>query len=230
MYPPRFQPRSSSYTPKVRSNEQIRAPQIRLIGSKGEQIGIVPTKEGIRRAEEAGLDLVEVAPLAKPPVCRVLDLGKYLYGLEKKEKEARKKQKVIAVKEVKMTSKIEEHDYQTKLRNSRIFIERGDKVKLSMMFRGREITHADLGKKIIDRFVEDISDIADVERNMGLEGNTFHIYFMPRLTAKKPSAKESHSERNAVPKMPLGKVSSDKPAPTDLTDRQAGQKETTAGS
>lgn len=230
MYPPRFQPRSSSHAPKVRSNEQIRAPQIRLIGAKGEQIGIVPTKEGIRRAEEAALDLVEVAPLAKPPVCRILDLGKYLYSLEKKEKEARKKQKVIAVKEVKMTSKIEEHDYQTKLRNSRIFIERGDKVKLSMMFRGREITHADLGKKIMDRFVEDISDIAEVERNVGLEGNTFHIYFMPRLNAKKPSSKEPKAEKGAALQMPPAKVPSDKPAPAGQPDGQAGPEETAAGS
>ena len=194
MYPPRFQPRPSSHAPKVRINEQIRAPQIRLIGAKGEQIGIVPAKEGIRRAEEAGLDLVEVAPLAKPPVCRILDFGKYLYGLEKKEKEARKKQKVIMVKEVKMTSKIEEHDYQTKLRNSRVFIERGDKVKLSMMFRGREITHVDLGKRIINRFIEDISDVAEVERNDGLEGNTYHVYLMSRVTSKKPSAKEASAE------------------------------------
>ena len=140
MLPPRFQPRSPSQSSKVRINEQIRVPQIRLIGASGEQIGIVPTKEGIRRAEEAGLDLVEVAPLAKPPVCRVLDFGKYLYSLEKKEKEARKKQKVIAVKEVKISSKIDEHDYQTKLRNSRAFVERGDKVKLSMMFRDRKST------------------------------------------------------------------------------------------
>ena len=190
MYPSRFPQRPPSHAPKVRCNEQIRATQIRLIGAKGEQIGIVPSREGIRRAEEVGLDLVEVAPLAKPPVCRILDFGKYLYSLEKKEKETRKKQKVIAVKEVKMTSKIEEHDYQTKLRNSRGFIERGDKVKLSMMFRGREITHVDLGKKIINRFIEDISDAAEVERNDGLEGNTYHVYLMPRPTGKKsPSPK-----------------------------------------
>lgn len=206
MYPPRFPQRPSS-VPKVRINEQIRSPQIRLIGAKGEQIGIVPAKDGVRRAEEAGLDLVEVAPLAKPPVCRILDFGKYLYSLEKKEKEARKKQKVIAVKEVKMTSKIEAHDYQTKLRNSRNFIERGDKVKLSMMFRGREITHVDLGKRIINRFIEDISDVAEVERNHGLEGNTYHVYFMPRQTAvKKPVVKE----QDGTPKPPAEKKTSPK--------------------
>lgn len=168
---------------KVRANEQIRVPQIRLIGAKGEQIGIVPTKEGLRRAQEEGLDLVEVAAQAKPPVCRILDLGKYVYSLSKKEKESRKKQKVIAVKEVKMTSKIEEHDYQTKLRNARKFIERGDKVKLTLFFRGREITHADLGRKIIARFIEDLSDLAAVERNDGLEGNAIHLYLTPASAA-----------------------------------------------
>jgi len=172
---------------KVRANDRIRVPQIRLIGSNGEQIGIVPTKEGMRRAMEEGLDLVEVAPLVKPPVCRILDLGKYLYSLSKKEKEARKKQKVIHIKEIKMTSKIEEHDYQTKLRNGRTFLERGDKVKLTMFFRGREITHMDIGRRIIRRFTEDISDVGDVERDDGLEGNAIHLYFTPKLTGKKPA-------------------------------------------
>lgn len=193
MYPSKYPPRPTNpNAAKVRINDQIRAPQIRLIGANGEQIGIVPTKEGIRRADEAELDLVEVAPLAKPPVCRILDIGKYLYSLEKKEKEARKKQKVILVKEVKMGCKIDEHDYQTKLRNSRAFTERGDKVKLTMMFRGREITHAEIGRKLIARFIEDLSDIADVERNGGLEGNAIHVYFAPKAgLPKKPAVKEA---------------------------------------
>lgn len=168
----------------------IRVPQIRLIGAKGEQIGIVPTKEGLRRAQEEELDLVEVAPLAKPPVCRILDLSKYLYSLEKKDKEARKKQKVILVKEVKMTSKIEEHDYQTKLRNSVKFLEHGDKVKLTLFFRGREITHADLGRRIINRFIEDVSIAGEVERNDGLEGNAIHVYFIPKAPQAKPAKKQ----------------------------------------
>lgn len=183
---------------KVRANEHIRVPQIRLIGANGEQIGIVPTKEALRRAQEEGYDLVEVAPLAKPPVCRILDLSKYLYTLEKKEKESRKKQKVIKVKEVKTTSKIEEHDYQTKLRNARKFIEEGDKVKLTLFFRGREITHADIGRRIVQRFVEDLSDIAEVERNDGLEGNAIHTYFTPRTgSAKKPGNAEEKGKDNA---------------------------------
>lgn len=191
----------------MRANEQIRVPQIRLIGANGEQIGIVPTKDGLRRAEEAGLDLVEVAATAKPPVCRILDLGKYLYSLEKKEKEARKKQKIIDVKEIKMTSKIEEHDYQTKLRSARTFIERGDKVKLTMMFRGREITHSNLGRKIISRFIEDISDVGEVERNDGLEGNAIHLYLMPKISVPKKPAREKDSDKTQDAAKPVPKKS-----------------------
>lgn len=164
---------------RIRANEQIRVPKIRLIGEEGEQIGIVPTAEGIRKAQEAGLDLVEVAPNGDPPVCRVLDLGKYIYTLSKKEKEARKKQRTISVKEIKMSPKIEEHDYQTKLRNARRFIDRGDKVKLTLFFRGREITHQERGEKIIQRFIEDVADTAEVERNDGLEGRAIQVYFNP---------------------------------------------------
>ena len=176
----------------IRYNELIRAPQIRLIGVHGEQIAIVALQEGLRRAQEEGLDLIEVAPQAKPPVCRILDISKYLYALSKKEKEARKKQKVIEVKEIKMTSKIDEHDYQTKLRSSRKFIERGDKVKLTMFFRGREITHSEIGQRIIHRFTEDLADLAQVERNDGLEGNAIHLYFTPSTGNKKsPPPKEA---------------------------------------
>lgn len=187
-----------SVNPKfIRINERIRVPQIRLIGSEGQQLGITSPKEALLKAQEEGLDLVEVAPEGKPPVCRIMDFGKYLYSLKKKEKETRKKQKVIDVKEVKMSSKIEEHDYQTKLRNGRRFLERGDKVKLTMFFRGREITHAELGQKIIDRFIQDIADIAEVERNGGLEGRTIQIYFAPVPQAKKPSLKSKTGKESS---------------------------------
>lgn len=176
-------------TPKVRANEQIRVPQIRLIGPEGQQIGIVPVKEGLDKAQEAGLDLVEVAPDAKPPVCRLMDLGKYLYSLSKKEKESRKKQKIVYIKEIKMTPKIEEHDYQTKLRAGRRFIERGDKVKLTMLFRGREITHMELGRKIVSRFAQDLSDVALLEKDGGLEGRAILTFFTP-IPGKKSSKKK----------------------------------------
>ena len=170
---------------KVRANDRIRAAQIRLIGAEGEQFGIVTPQEGLLKAQEAGLDLVEVAGATVPPVCRIMDLGKYLYTLGKKEKESRKKQKTIDIKEVKMTTKIDEHDYQTKLRNARRFIERGDKVKLVVFFRGREIVYVGKGRQLVDRFVQDLSDIAMVERNDGLEGKAIMLYLTRTAPAKK---------------------------------------------
>lgn len=181
---------------KIRINEAIRAPQIRLIGSKGEQIGIVDAREGVRRAREEGLDLVEVAPLAKPPVCRILDFGKFLYALGKKEKESRKKHRIIEVKEVKLTSKIGEHDYQTKLNHARRFLERGDRIKLTLFFRGREITHMDIGKKVMARFISDLSECGGIERDDGLEGKAIHIYLAPKSHNKKGGTNKSAEAQN----------------------------------
>ena len=181
---------------KVRINEGIRAPQIRLIGAKGEQLGIVDVREGVRLAREEGLDLVEVAPLAKPPVCRILDFGKYLYALSKKEKESRKKHKTIEIKEIKLTSKIEEHDYQTKLNHAKKFLEKGNKVKLTLYFRGREITHMDIGENMIKRFIADLSDWGGIERNDGLEGKSIQIYIAPKV-GKKIGTRTAKEEENA---------------------------------
>ena len=169
----------------IRRNERIRVPQIRLISSDGKQIGIVSPQEGIAKAREEGLDLVEISSTAKPPVCRILDFGKYLYTLEKEEKQARKKQHVVQIKEIKLTSKIKEHDYQTKLRSAIKFIERGDKVKLTMFFRGRELAHIDLGRRILNRFTEDLTDLAEIEKNAGLEGRMIVILLTPKPNAKK---------------------------------------------
>ncbi len=173
----------------IRANERIRVAEVRLIDQNGKQAGVMATKDALLLAESAGLDLVEVASEAKPPVCRILDFGKYLYDLGKKDKDARKKQKVIAVKEVKLSAKIGEHDYQTKLRSAIRFIERGDRVKLTMFFRGREITHIDIGRRIIARFTEDLSSVADVEKDAGLEGRMIHMYFVAKPpTQKTPQA------------------------------------------
>jgi len=168
-----------------------------LIGSDGRQIGIVSPQEGITKAREEGLDLVEISPTAKPPVCRILDFGKYLYTLEKEEKQARKKQHVIQLKEIKISSKIKEHDYQTKLRSAIKFLERGDKVKLTMFFRGREITHLDLGKRVLNRFIEDVVDIGDVEKNSGLEGRMIIILITPKATVVKKKPSKTVTQENA---------------------------------
>ncbi len=126
--------------------------------------------DAVKKAEEAGLDLVEVAPTAVPPVCRIIDYSKYKYEQEKREKEARKKQKIVHIKEIRLGPKIGEHDYQFKLRNLEEFLKRGDKVKVSMMFRGREMTHMDLGRRILDRLSSDISQIGEIEERPRLEG------------------------------------------------------------
>ena len=191
---------------KVRANERIRSPQIRLIGAAGEQFGIVTPQDGLARAQEAGLDLVEVAGTTVPPVCRIMDLGKYLYTLGKKEKESRKKQKTIDIKEVKMTTKIDENDYQTKLRNARRFIERGDKVKLVVFFRGREIVYVDKGRKLVARFVQDLADIAMVERNDGLEGKAIMLYLTKTAPVKKKEVVPASSTVPVSPSAPPAKI------------------------
>lgn len=184
---------------RIRINEGIRVPQVRLIGVKGEQLGIVDVREGVRLAREQGLDLVEVAPLAKPPVCRILDFGKFLYALGKKEKESRRRHKTIEVKEIKLTSKIDEHDYQTKLNHARKFLEKGNKVKLTMMFRGREITHMDLGERVIQRFTTDLEEYGMVERNDGLEGKAIHLYIAAKTHKKSGGAPKNNKPRSHEP-------------------------------
>lgn len=154
----------------MRINYRIRAKEVRVIGEEGEQLGVLTIQDAVSRAEDSGLDLVEVAPTATPPVCRIIDYSKYKYEQEKREKEARKKQRVIHIKEIRMGPKIGEHDYQFKLRNLEEFLKRGDKVKITMMFKGREMTHIDLGRRILDRLSSDISSIGEIEETPRLEG------------------------------------------------------------
>jgi translation initiation factor IF-3 len=144
--------------------------EVRVVGINGEMIGVLPTREAIQMAYSAGLDLVEIAAAADPPVCKILDLGKYKYEIQKKKNEARKKQKVIEVKEIKMRPGIDEHDYQVKMRSMRRFLEEGDKVKVTIRFRGRELVHQDLGLKVLDRVREELEDIGKVEQMPRIEG------------------------------------------------------------
>ena len=144
--------------------------EVRVVGEDGEQLGVLTVPDALKRAEEAGLDLVEVAPAAVPPVCRIMDYSKYKYEQEKSEKEARKKQKIVHIKEVRLSPKIGEHDYQFKFKNLTDFLKRGDKVKVTMMFKGRQMAHMDLGRKILDRLSSDISAIGEIEERPKLEG------------------------------------------------------------
>jgi translation initiation factor IF-3 len=161
-------------------NEEIRAKEVRLVGPEGEQIGIKPFREAMQMAIDANLDLVNVAPQAKPPVCRIMDYGKFRYEQQKKDKEARKNQKIVDLKEVWFRANIEENDYQTKFRNVVKFLNEGDKVKCSVRFRGREITHSKLGQKILERVANEVADICVVERMPKLEGRSMIMILAPK--------------------------------------------------
>ncbi len=160
-------------------NEGIKSREVRLIDVEGEQLGIVPLKEALQRAVERNLDLVNVAPTANPPVCRIMDYGKYKYEQTKREKDARKNQKIISVKEVRLSTNIEENDFQTKLRNVRKFLEKGDKVKATIRFRGRQIAHSDLGKDVLMKLYENVKDIASMERTPKMEGRSMLMILTP---------------------------------------------------
>ncbi|HEY3174674.1 MAG TPA: translation initiation factor IF-3 [Candidatus Polarisedimenticolia bacterium] len=165
---------------KVRINDKIRAREIRVIDEKGGQLGIMTPQAALTLAEERGLDLVEVAPQSAPPVCRILDYGKYLYQLNKKQHDARKKQKIIQVKEVKFRPKTEEHDYQFKKKHIERFLAEGDKVKASVMFRGREVAHPDYGRHILERLRQELIEAAVVESHPRMEGRLMYMLLAPK--------------------------------------------------
>jgi translation initiation factor IF-3 len=165
---------------RARINHQITLPEVRLIDADGEQVGIVSTREALRAAEESGLDLVEISPTAKPPVCRIMDYGKYLFEVSKKQAEAKKKQKQIQVKELKFRPTTEEGDYQVKLRNLIRFLEHGDKVKITLRFRGREVAHQDLGMKILERLQQDTAEFGIVEQQAKREGRQLLMVLSPK--------------------------------------------------
>lgn len=153
---------------------------MRLIDEMGEQLGIVPLSRALDLAEEKSLDLVNIAPTAKPPVCKVMDYGKFKFEQQKKEKEARKNQQVINIKEIRLSPTIDEHDFQTKLRNTVKFLQSGDKVKVSVRFRGRQITHSEIGKRVLERMIEETGEIATVERTPNMDGRQMIMILAPR--------------------------------------------------
>jgi len=155
-----------------------------VTSASGEQLGIMPTKEALRLAEEQHLDLVEVAPKAKPPVCRIMDFGRYRYEQQKREKEAKKKQKVITIKEVKLRPNIEQHDFEVKLKNALRFVQEGNKVKVTIMFRGREMSHPELGKEVLQRVAEQMKDLVSIERDAKLEGRNMIMILAPKAPSK----------------------------------------------
>lgn len=163
----------------TRINERIRAPEVRLIGDDGEQLGILATDAALEQARDADMDLVEVAPEAKPPVCRMLDYSKYKYELEQKAKAARKHQQQINVREIKLRPKIADHDYETKKGHVERFLRQKDKVKVTIMFRGREQAHPERGRRLLDRLVEDLDSLVTVEQEPEQEGRNMHMLLAP---------------------------------------------------
>ncbi|HET7230364.1 MAG TPA: translation initiation factor IF-3 [Longimicrobium sp.] len=167
---------------KLRVNRQIRISPVRVITPDGEQAGIIPIEQAMSMAEEMGMDLVEVAPLARPPVCRIMDYGKYKYEEQRQAREARKRQHHVQIKEVKMRPGIEDHDFEFKTRHARRFLEEGNKVKLTMMFRGRQMAHPEFGRQVLDRVSSMLQDVSKVEQHPQLEGRSMVMVLAP--TAK----------------------------------------------
>lgn len=163
-----------------RSNREIRIPKVQLIGADGANLGIVPTDEAMKMAEDAGLDLVEISPNAEPPVCKILDLGKLKYANQKKAAEARKKQKIVEIKEIKMRPNIDTHDYEVKMKAMSRFFDEGDKVKVTLKFRGREMAHQELGMKLLQQVKVDTIEFAKVEAEPKLEGRQMMMVLAPK--------------------------------------------------
>jgi len=183
--------RGDTISKDLRVNEGIRAREVRVVDTNGVQLGIMSVREALNIAAERGLDLVEVAPNARPPVCRIMDYGKHRYEQSKRDKAAKKKQKIVNVKEIRMSPKIDEHDFEVKLRAADRFLKSGDKVKVAVRFRGREIVHADLAKTKLDNLAAQLKDIAIVERPPKLEGRQMIAVLAPRSDGQKTEKKKA---------------------------------------
>ncbi len=175
----------NSIIKELRINEQIRVPSVRLVGADGEQLGVMPIKDAQRIAQEKGLDLVEIAPQAKPPACKIMDYGKFRFEQAKRKKETKKNQKIVTLKEVKLRPNIEAHDFETKARNGERFLKDGDKVKVTIMFRGREVTHPDLGRTLCLRMAERLQEISSIEKQPKLEGRNMTMILVPKSSPEK---------------------------------------------
>ena len=192
----------------TRINERIRVPQVRVVGDDGEQFGVMDTREAIRTARDRGMDLVEVAPNADPPVCKIIDFGKFQYEQKKKANEAKKKQVVITVKEVKFRPGTDVHDYSYRMKHAREWLEGGDKVKATIWFRGREMTHRELGSRILEQLEKDLADVSEVEMRPRMEGNQMFTIFGPKRHkgGHKPAAEAKSQASDAKSQPPPAKI------------------------
>ncbi|MDH5639083.1 MAG: translation initiation factor IF-3 [Nitrospinota bacterium] len=188
----------SNVQKRLKVNDQISSKSVMVVGSDGEQLGVLSLTDALEHASDVNMDLVEVAPNAKPPVCRIMDYGKLLYRQSKKAHDAKKRQKIIRLKEVKITPKTEEHDYQFKLSHVKRFLAEGDKVKVSVFFKGRLITHTELGIKVLDRFKKDLSQVAVVESEPERMGKTLSIVVAPVAPPKVTKQQDEKPEENDI--------------------------------
>lgn len=185
---------------RTRVNDMIRIPEVRLVGADAQQIGVVPTHIAKQMAQEQGLDLVEVAPMARPPVCRIMDFGKYRFEIAKKDKASKAKQHIVKVKEIKFHPRTDDNDYEYRVKHAIEFLEKGWKVKASVLFRGREMAHMDYGRRLLDQMVKDLEEIAVVEQLPSMEGRSLGLLLAPSRKSKAVAAKAEGAAAEAAPK------------------------------
>ncbi len=183
----------------MKVNREIRAPKVRLITQDGEQVGIVSLQEALTMADDAGLDLVEIVPTASPPVCKIINFGKFRYDQTKREKENKKAQHQIKVKEVKVKPNIDIHDLETKMRHAREFLTKGNKVKITCTFRGREMVHTEIGERIVRKMIEDLDDVATAESSAKMLGRTLGVVLVPSVKKKKEAPKSAPTPAPEAP-------------------------------
>jgi translation initiation factor IF-3 len=204
--------RGAAITDRLRFNNRIRAREVRLIDEEGNQVGIVALRDAQQMADERGFDLVEVAPNAVPPVCRIMDYGKFRYEQSKKEREARKHQKQFELKEVRLKPKTDDHDIDVKAKQARKFLLAGDKVKFTLRFRGREIFHPDIGLEMLERMAEDLRDVAVVEQKPLMEGRVLSLLLAPGAKARQQGSKSASPAPKPATNVPAGPVADTKEA------------------
>jgi translation initiation factor IF-3 len=204
--------RGAAITDRLRFNNRIRAREVRLIDEEGNQVGIVALRDAQQMAEERGFDLVEVAPNAVPPVCRIMDYGKFRYEQSKKEREARKHQKQFELKEVRLKPKTDDHDIDVKAKQARKFLLAGDKVKFTLRFRGREIFHPDIGLEMLERMAEDLRDVAVVEQKPLMEGRVLSLLLAPGVKARQQGSKSASPAPKPATNVPAGPAADTKEA------------------
>ncbi len=221
-------PRRFDRTPperdSTRINERIRVPQVRLISETGDQVGVIPTEQALRYAQERDLDLVEVAAEARPPVCRVLDYSKYKYEQDQKAKAARKHQQQVTIREMKLRPKIAVHDYETKKSHVRRFLDNGDKVKVTIMFRGRETSHPERGEQLLMRLAEDVEDLGTIEQRPSLDGRNMTMVMNPlKAKERKPEPEKKSRGRKSDPEPQAEPEAAAEPAAAEAEQTDAEQ-------